>query len=62
MDSLVIGKEKGFSYILTKGQINEYRSWPIERRLKWLFIANKLRRDLPKKIIEIQEAFRQGKV
>ena len=55
-------EKKGFSYILTKEQIDEYLSWPIERRLKWLFIANKLRRDLPKKTIEIQEAFRKGSV
>lgn len=55
-------KRKGFTYILTKEQIEEYRSWPIERRLKWLFIANKLRKYLPKKTIEIQEAFRKGEI
>jgi len=55
-------EKKGFSYILTKEQIDEYRSWPVERRLRWLFTANKMRRDLPKKTIEIQEAFRQGKI
>jgi len=54
--------KKGFSYILTKEQIEEYRSWSIERRLKWLFIANKIRKYLPEKTIEIQEAFRQGKI
>lgn len=55
-------KKKGFSYILTKDQIDEYSSWPIERRLRWLFVANKMRRYLPQKTIEIQEAFRQGKI
>jgi len=55
-------EKKGFSYILTKEQIDEYCSWPIERRLKWLFVANKMRRYLPKKTIEIQEAFREGKI
>ena len=55
-------EKKGFSYYLTKEQIDEYRSWPVERRLKWLFIANKLRRFLPPETIEIQEAFRQGKI
>jgi len=55
-------EKKGFSYNLTKEQIDEYLSWPVERRLKWLFIANKMRRYLPKKTIEIQEAFRQGKI
>jgi len=54
-------ERKGFSYILTKEQIEEYRSWPVERRLKWLFSVNKLRRFLPSKTIEIQEAFRQGR-
>jgi len=57
-----IMENKGFSYTLSREQINEYCSWPVERRLKWLFMANKLRRDLPKKIIEIQEAFRKGRV
>ncbi len=55
-------EKKGFSYDLTREQIFEYLSWSIERRLKWLFIANKMRRYLPKKTIEIQEAFRQGKI
>jgi len=55
-------EKKGYSYILTKEQIDEYRSWPIERRLKWLFVANKMRRYLPKKTIEIQEAFREGRI
>ncbi len=55
-------ERKGFSYHLTRDQLDEYRFWPIERRLKWLFVANKMRRYLPKKTIEIQEAFRQGKI
>ncbi len=55
-------EKKGFSYILTKEQIEEYRFWPIERRLKWLFFANKMRKYLPQNTIEIQEAFRQGKI
>jgi len=55
-------KKKGFSYILNKEQIEEYRSWPLERRLRWLYFANKLRRDLPKKTIGIQEAFREGRI
>jgi hypothetical protein len=53
---------KGFSYDVSKEQIDEYRSWPIERRLRWLFLGNRLRKLLPKKTIEIQEAFRQGKI
>jgi len=53
---------KGFSYDVSKEQIDEYRAWPIERRLRWLLLGNKLRKLLPKKTIEIQEAFRQGKI
>lgn len=55
-------ERKGFSYILKEEQINEYRSWSIERRLRWLFIANKMRRYLPQKTIEIQDAFREGRL
>ena len=53
---------KGFTYIVREEQIQEYSSWSIERRLKWLFAANKMRKSLPQKTIEIQEAFRQGKI
>jgi hypothetical protein len=54
--------KKGFSYYVSKEQIEEYRKWPMERRLKWLYFGNKLRKSLPPKIIEMQEAFRQGKI
>lgn len=52
----------GFTYTVSKEQLDEYRTWPIERRLKWLFYANKMRRSLPQKTIEIQELFRSGKL
>jgi hypothetical protein len=55
-------RKKGFSYYVSKEQIEEYRKWPMERRLKWLYFGNKLRKSLPPRIIEIQEAFRQGKI
>ena len=55
-------KKKGFSYVVTREQIDEYRKWPIERRLQWLFLANKMRKSLPKKTIKLQEAFRQAKI
>jgi len=55
-------QRKGYTYTVSREQIEEYRTWPLERRLKWLFYANKMRRLLPKKTIEIQEAFRQGKI
>jgi len=53
---------KGFTYTVNQKQVNEYRSWPPERRLQWLFMANQLRKYLPEKTIRIQEAFRQAKI
>jgi len=53
---------KGFIYTVGREQIDEYTKWPLDRRLKWLFYANKMRKLLPRKTIEIQEAFRQAKI
>jgi hypothetical protein len=55
-------ERKGFSYTVSREQIDEYRRWPLDRRLQWLFLANKMRKSLPQKTIEIQEAFRQAKL
>jgi hypothetical protein len=55
-------RTKGFSYTVEWEQIQQYRSWPPARRLQWLFQGNKMRITLPRKTIEIQEAFRQGKI
>jgi len=55
-------KKKGLSYYVSDEQIQEYSSWPMERRLQWLLMGNKLRKSLPKKTVEIQELFRQGKI
>jgi hypothetical protein len=55
-------QKKGFTYTVGKEQIDDYRKWPLDRRLKWLFYLNKMRKFLPPKTIEIQEAFRQGKI
>jgi hypothetical protein len=55
-------QKKGFTYTVSWEQIGEYTTWSVDRRLKWLFQANKMRRFLPKKTIEIQEAFRQAKI
>jgi hypothetical protein len=55
-------KKKGFAYFVSREQIEEYRRWPLERRLQWLFFANKMRRSLPSKTIELQNAFREGKI
>jgi hypothetical protein len=53
---------KGFAYVVSRKQIDEYRSWPLERRLKWLYWGNKLRKFLPRQTVAIQEAFRRGKI
>lgn len=55
-------KRKGFTYFVSREQIEEYRRWPLERRIQWLFMANKMRRSLPPKTIELQGAFREGKI
>jgi hypothetical protein len=55
-------QKKGYTYTVSREQIAEYRTWPVDRRLAWLFQANKMRKLLPQKTIEIQEAFRQGKI
>jgi hypothetical protein len=51
-------KPKGFRYFVDPAQIEEYRKWPISRRLDSLLEGNKLRRSLPAKTIAIQESFR----
>jgi hypothetical protein len=56
----MVDRIPGFSYSVSLDQINRYKEWPIERRLKWLFYGNKLRKYLPDKTIEVQEAFRKG--
>jgi len=58
----VLTRGAGFTYTVSREQIDEYRKWPLDRRLKWLFYANKMRRLLPKKTIEVQEAFHQEKI
>jgi len=58
----VNGKARGFKYHVDRAQIERYRKWPLTRRLNWLLEGNKLRKILPLKTIEIQEAFRQGKI
>jgi hypothetical protein len=55
-------KKRGFCYTVSREQIDEYCSWSIERRLQWLFFANKMRKSLPRKTIELQEAFREAKI
>jgi hypothetical protein len=55
-------EKRGFSYTVSRERIEQYRRWPLERRLQWLFLANKMRRSLPRKTIDIQEGFREGRM
>lgn len=52
--------KKGFDYFLAKEQIEEYRRTPLELRLQWLYMGNQLRMGYDKKIIEVQDRFREG--
>lgn len=51
---------RGFTYHLDWDVIEEYRSWPAERKLAWLMAGNRLRAALPERIRAIQDAFRHG--
>jgi hypothetical protein len=55
-------KGKGYSYFVGREQIEQYKAWPLKRRLAWLLEGNKLRKNLPEKTIAFQDAFRQGKI
>ena len=50
--------QTGFSYNVSADKIKEYSRWPIEKRLEWLYEANRLRNLLPPAIIDLQEEFR----
>jgi hypothetical protein len=58
---MVLKEKKGFSYFVEQDHLERYQGWPVERKLKWLFYGNKLRKSLPAHIIARQEAFRKGK-
>ena len=49
---MTVEPRKGFTYVVRKEQIEEYHLWSTDRRLKWLFAANKMRKALPQKTIE----------
>ncbi|MCM8796229.1 MAG: hypothetical protein NC928_06070 [Candidatus Omnitrophica bacterium] len=55
-------KRGGFDYYLEEEIIKEYQKKPIALRLKWLYQANILRRHLPKRIIRLQDKFREGRI
>jgi hypothetical protein len=47
-------RRRGFTYSVSREQIDEYRLWPIERRLQWLFLANKMGKALPRKRLKFR--------
>ncbi len=55
-------RSRGFDYHLSINTIREYKRTPIEKRLLWLYQINLLRKTYPKKIIELQDKFREGKI
>lgn len=55
-------KDNGFGYYLSLKKIREYQKIPIEKRLIWLYQGNLLRKAYPKRIIELQNRFREGKI
>ncbi|MBI5969892.1 MAG: hypothetical protein HY884_01920 [Deltaproteobacteria bacterium] len=53
-------KHCGFDYYLSKDMIKRYCEKPVETRLKWLYMGNLLRMGYAKKIVKIQDEFRQA--
>ena len=49
---------RGFEYYLTDEQLRRYKAMPLEKRLQWLYQGNVLRMHYPRRIIRIQDRFR----
>ena len=49
---------RGFEYYLTDEQLRRYQAMPLEKRLQWLYQGNVLRMHYPRRIIRIQDRFR----
>jgi hypothetical protein len=55
-------EDNGMDYYIPQEAIDEYRTWSIEQRLKWLYMGNLLRMDYDRNTIEVQDRFRDGKI
>jgi hypothetical protein len=55
-------KKKGFDYYLTEEILEQYRKKPLEMRLQWLYMGNLLRKSYSKKLIKLQDKFREGSI
>ncbi len=54
-------KSMGFRYFLSDEMLDRYQRKPVALRLQWLYMANVLRMGYSKRIIDIQDKFREGK-
>ncbi len=55
-------KTVGFDYYLSKETIRGYRDKPPELRLQWLYMGNLLRKEYKRKIVKLQDKFREGRI
>lgn len=55
-------EKRGFNYHVSLKRIRDYQKVPIDKRLLWLYQMNILRKGYPKKIINLQDMFREGKI
>jgi len=53
-------KSMGFRYYLSDEMLDRYQKKPVALRLQWLYMANVLRMGYSKRIIDIQDKFREG--
>ena len=53
--------KKGFTYTVSREQIDEYTKWSLDCRLKWLFHANKMRKLLPQRQSKFKKPFAKQK-
>ncbi|HNQ50337.1 MAG TPA: hypothetical protein PKL03_02750 [Candidatus Omnitrophota bacterium] len=53
-------KPCGFRYHITDEALKEYGKKPMRLRLAWLYQGNILRKALPKRIVKLQDKFREG--
>lgn len=55
-------KNKGFDYDVSLEIIRAYQKVSVGKRLLWLYQGNLLRQAYPKRIIKLQDKFREGQI
>ena len=53
-------KRRGFRYYLSDEMLERYQKKPVALRLEWLYMANMLRKGYSKRIIKLQDSFREA--